>query len=222
MTLEVDLGSVTAMPTASTTAGLRERKKARTRLALESAALELFERQGFEATTVDEIAEACEVSRRTFFRYFGSKEDVFVADHDEQAEHFRMLIAERPADEGVVDSVRAVTVQFASLLTTDMSLLRRRLAVGRSNQSLHQLAAQRDEQRLDELVDIFDQRRGHADADGRLQIRLVIGASMSAMRSVLEQWIADGAEGDLVAMSERAFDLLSDAFASSRSRRPLR
>jgi AcrR family transcriptional regulator len=56
--------------------GLREQKKAETRAALVKAAQDLFHRKGYEATTIDEIAEAAVVSRRTFFRYFPTKEDL--------------------------------------------------------------------------------------------------------------------------------------------------
>jgi AcrR family transcriptional regulator len=60
--------------------GLRERKKARTRASIQEVALQLFEQQGYEATTVEQIAEAAEVSPSTFFRYFPTKEDVALYD----------------------------------------------------------------------------------------------------------------------------------------------
>jgi TetR/AcrR family transcriptional regulator, regulator of mycofactocin system len=67
----------------------RERKKEQTRLALTRAALELFRRQGFEATTVEEIADAADFHRATFFRVFGSKDDVALGDIAERLEAAR-------------------------------------------------------------------------------------------------------------------------------------
>jgi AcrR family transcriptional regulator len=60
--------------------GLRERKKAKTRAAIQRHAWRLFQEQGYAATTVDQIAEAAEVSQSTFFRYFPTKEDVVLTD----------------------------------------------------------------------------------------------------------------------------------------------
>ena len=77
--------------------GLRERKKARTREALQEAAMDLFTRQGFDGTTVEEIADACEVSPRTFFRYFPTKEDVLFADTEARRERLLAVLADQPA-----------------------------------------------------------------------------------------------------------------------------
>jgi AcrR family transcriptional regulator len=70
----------TSPDTGRSAAGLRERKKARTRASIRQHALRLFREQGYAATTVDHIAEAAEVSQSTFFRYFPTKEDVVLQD----------------------------------------------------------------------------------------------------------------------------------------------
>jgi AcrR family transcriptional regulator len=86
----------------------RERKKLETRAALEAAALRLFAEQGYEQTTVEEIAEAADVAVRTFFRYFQSKQHVLFGDvaHDVTG-RMRKALAGRPESEPPVEAVGA-------------------------------------------------------------------------------------------------------------------
>lgn len=79
--------------------GLRERKKAATRETLHEVALRLFGERGYQATTVAEIATAANVSERTFFRYFRSKEDVALQDATRYLPRFEAAIRARPPDE---------------------------------------------------------------------------------------------------------------------------
>ncbi|MGC9497193.1 TetR family transcriptional regulator [Streptomyces sp. WG7] len=90
--------------------GLRERKKQRTRDALLRSALELFTERGYEGTTVDDIAEAADVSQRTFFRYFASKEEAafFVSRLAES--HFVDAVRRRPPGEAPLDAMRQALV----------------------------------------------------------------------------------------------------------------
>ncbi|MEU6577412.1 TetR family transcriptional regulator [Streptomyces sp. NPDC046805] len=91
--------------------GLRERKKQRTRDALLRAALELFTTQGYERTTVDEIAEAVDVSQRTFFRYFASKEDVaFFVPRLAEA-HYVEAVHARPPHEAPLEALRRAVLE---------------------------------------------------------------------------------------------------------------
>lgn len=85
--------------------GLRERKKQRTRWALIRAALDLFLAQGYEATTIDEIVATVDVSQRTFFRYFASKEDVVLSLMKEYDRVFIAALVARPAEEGPIASL---------------------------------------------------------------------------------------------------------------------
>lgn len=95
---------------ATPTAGRRERKKQRTREALIDAAFRLFQAKGFEATTVEEIADEVDVSSRTFFRYFSSKEDVVLTFQEEQFTTMLEELASRPRSEPVMTALRNAAV----------------------------------------------------------------------------------------------------------------
>jgi AcrR family transcriptional regulator len=107
----MDTATAGAAAPAPPRAGLRERKKQRTRDALLRAALELFTTQGYERTTVDEIAEAVDVSQRTFFRYFASKEDVaFFVPRLAEA-HYVEAVRARPPHEAPLEALRRAVLE---------------------------------------------------------------------------------------------------------------
>lgn len=89
------------------TMGRRQRKKLTTRQALRDTALGMFAERGFAATTVADICEAVDVSERTFFRYFASKEDVLLSDLAELLADAAAAVAGRPADEAPLDAILA-------------------------------------------------------------------------------------------------------------------
>jgi AcrR family transcriptional regulator len=97
-------------------AGLRERKKARTKTAIQQQALRLFREQGFQATTVEQIAEAAEVAPSTVFRYFATKEDLAVLDdYYSLAEAIATALAAQPAVHPVQALRDALREVFAAL-----------------------------------------------------------------------------------------------------------
>src|SRR5437879_13864779 len=88
--------------------GLRERKKQRTRETIARAAHELFAERGYHATTLPDIAEAADVSTRTIFAYFPSKEDILFSDFALLKEALARALAERPQGEAAPETVRKV------------------------------------------------------------------------------------------------------------------
>src|SRR4051794_1163974 len=97
--------------------GLRERKKRATRQALHSAALRLVAERGFEDVTIEDIAAAADVSPRTFFNYFGSKEDVIVNPDADRVERLKGLLAEHTADEPPLDVLESVLIESLDEMT---------------------------------------------------------------------------------------------------------
>lgn len=172
-------------------AGLRDRKKNETRIALRRAALELFEQRGFGPTSVDEIADRAEVSRSTFFRYFGSKEAVLLDPIDEQGDEFLQELNARPPTESPWDAFKAALL-FTSrpsrrdsekeresrllddLLNSDPSLEGRRLAMSEKWKTI--------------LADVFARRGGRVDPN--FEDRLAASTCMAVSEELRRLWRA--------------------------------
>jgi AcrR family transcriptional regulator len=121
--------------------GVRERKKQAARAALTDAALRLFQANGFDATTVNEIAHHASMSPRTFFRYFDTKEDVVFQDTPRHLEALRRLLSERPQSESNAAALRAALMAFSEMLEGDREDLQLRSQLARSARTLAERAA---------------------------------------------------------------------------------
>lgn len=204
---------------ADATMGLRERKKAMTRTALEDAALELFTRKGFDHTTVDEIADACNVSRRTFFRYFASKEDIFSGDKDVHESEMFDLIAARPADEPALASLRATLIALAADLEADRPRMVAKVRIINETPSLRSAGLEHEQGTIDLVVDALARRsEAEVDDEARFRLRLVTQAAIGALRAAIDRWVANGAEEDLGEVAVEALDALADGFGRSSRR----
>ncbi|WJV48121.1 TetR family transcriptional regulator [Streptomyces flavofungini] len=169
---------------------LRERKKQRTRRALADAALTLFSERGFDRVTLDELTAHAEIGRSTFFRYYGTKEDVAMAAESElwgaYTAHFEAHTAPGPALDALRTSLTAAILSMPD--GWDQRFLRtRRLAAGTPVLHDHSLVSSMKVQHR--LVEILEAR---LDVDSREDVRLrLLGEfALSAWRCGARNWVA--------------------------------
>jgi AcrR family transcriptional regulator len=185
---------------------LRERKKAKTRKVLADTATELFAEQGFDHTTVEEIAEACDVSPRTFFRYFASKEDVLFAVGDERLRQLLDAIASRPSGEPPLRSMREAALSLVPEYTSERARLITRKRIIAETQTLRSRGLERQLGWEDAVTDALGQRITDAGPAG-IELRLVASVTTATLRAALHTWLEAG--GDLATLIDDAFDRLS-------------
>jgi AcrR family transcriptional regulator len=187
--------------------GLRERRKKLTAAELEAAALRLFGERGFDSVTVDDIAAEADVSRRTFFRYFASKEDVLLADHFVQLARLREAMDARPPDETILTALRnailSMTEDFED--RKEMVILRGRIMRGTPSLQARSLVHQRA---WEEAMQGMVADRLGVDPAVDLRPGVVAATALAAMRVAFTNWLTAGAQGDLIAMTTEALDLL--------------
>jgi AcrR family transcriptional regulator len=170
------------------TVGLRERNRRAVRAELIEAAQDLFVAQGFEATTVDQIAVAVGMAKRTFFRYFPSKEDLVLGKYDATAERLVESLEGRPLDEPVWSSLRRV-FDYVVDYTADAASAARMAELDRVIQADPSLRASYL-QRLDAMeVALADAVRRRAEAAGRPWVdddprpAAIVGAAFACLRA---------------------------------------
>jgi AcrR family transcriptional regulator len=190
------------------TSGLRERKKMATRLALHKAALRLVAERGLDSVSVDEIAASADVSPRTFFNYFSSKDDAVLgldpAMPQRQAEAFRA----RPPDESSLQALRTMTRDQATEMAEDPELWPLRLQVieahpglvarlhagfGQSERALAAAIAERSGTRTD--VDAYP--------------GLLAAIAGVALRTSQHRWLASGFTASLPDLVDEAWNALA-------------
>jgi AcrR family transcriptional regulator len=189
------------------TAGLRERKKAATRLALHEAALRLVAERGLDHVSVDDIAERADVSPRTFFNYFASKDDAVVgldpATRESTAEAFRS----RPAGESPVEALRAVQREAATEMARDPELWPLRMKVIDAHPVLigRLTAAFGESERV--LAEAVATRTGTA-VGVDVYPTLLAATSSTVMRTALHRWLVSGFTASLPHLVDEAWDAL--------------
>lgn len=165
--------------------GLRERKKEKTRLALVDAALDLFLAHGYDATTIDQVAGAADVSPRTFFRYFTSKDHLILWFHDQMEETMLEALAARPAGEPPFASMtHALRAQLRTMEEATPEDVERFLKVRRLLDATPHLASSAYARAIEterRLVETVAARRGLDPADNPLP-HLVVSFVMASLR----------------------------------------
>jgi len=197
-------------------ATLRERKKVRTRDALAAAALRLSSAHGFEGVTIDQITADADVSRRTFFRYFASKEAALFPDYARRLEQFRSQLRAAPRGEPPFASVERAFLAVAALYMRDRDEIVAQQRVVERSPSLivHERTLDRDWERA--VAETLDPRRGGGPAGRRA--RVLAGAMMGAVRATLREWLDGDGRADLVALGRETFAQLSP---QDETKRPL-
>jgi len=192
---------------------LRETKKAATRRALVAAANRRFHRHGFEQTTIEEICADAGVSRRTFFRYFESKEALAFPHRAERYERFLNLLDRNGHGENPVDGLRAICATFAREYSAERERL---VAQQRLVDSVPALTAREHEIDRDweaAMAETFRRRFGRGAAADR-RARFMAGAAIGVIRATMRYWYERDGAPDLERLGQQALDGLERGFLS--------
>jgi len=200
-------------PPASASASARGgRPRATSRASLERLGFELFARRGFDDTTVDDIAAAAGIGRRTFFRYFASKNDLVWGEFEEQLAGLRALLDAARPEVPMADALREAVVAFNRFDASQVPWHRQRMRLILTVPTLQADATLRYASWRGIVTDFAARRTGLAPGD--MLPRLAGSAALAAAITAYELWLADEEERTpLSELIDAAFRRLADGFA---------
>jgi len=188
--------------------------------AIEKHAFALFEEQGFEATTVEEIVASAGIGRRTFFRYFPSKADVAWGRFDDGLDAMRQHLWGLPTDLSMLDAIHSAILEFNRFPSEAMDQHRRRMRLILSTPALQAHSAIRYADWRHVISEFVAEREG-LEVDDLLP-RVVGHVSLAVALSAYEQWLAEGATAELEPLLNEAVGglrlyLMANGFATPGS-----
>jgi mycofactocin system transcriptional regulator len=179
-----------------------------TRHQLQQVALEMFAARGYDEVSIDALAAAAGIGRRTFFRYFSSKADALMADFDDDLERLRSELQDSDPDLPVMDAIRAAIVTANSYHTQDLVQLRQRLELQHGNPALLANAILHYERWQAVVAEFAAGRLGQPA--GELLPQVIARAAFGAAYAGFMSWLSDGG-GDLGQKLDAALCALTEA-----------
>jgi TetR/AcrR family transcriptional regulator, regulator of mycofactocin system len=191
--------------------GRAGRRRVTSRAELEHVAFDLFGRQGFDRTTIDDIAAAAGIGRRTFFRYFPSKNDVAWGDFDKELSRMRAQLKSVPRRTPLMDAIRVAIVDFNRIDPDQVPWHRRRMDLILRTPALQAHSTLRYAAWRQVVAEFVADRTGQPpDA---LTPRTIAYAALGVAVAAYEQWLASPGE-DLCELLDSAVRALGSAFGA--------
>lgn len=196
--------------------GLRERKKQKTKEAIQREAMRLFQEQGYEETTIEEIAEAAEISPSTFFNYFPTKEDVVLYDRYDPI--MASLMLTRPSDELPSVVMKQMFEALGVMLERDREIILARARMALKVPALRARFWEELERARDLISGVIAARTGRDAED--FELKVVSMVLVAAAFEASQEWLRRGGRGSMFELVNKALDTVHipqrlDALAST-------
>ncbi|GIJ22662.1 acyl-CoA-like ligand-binding transcription factor [Micromonospora lutea] len=195
--------------------GRRDRKKRQTRTALATAALRLVAERGLDQVTVEEISEAADVSARTFFNYFPTKDDALVGDTEVDRVRVLRALAAVPAEQPALEAMRRAFVELVDEMQGDAELWLLRMRVVVQHPVLLARLVSGNATTEQALVSAVADRTGLPVDHG--YPALVVAVAGAALRTAMVRWAACGGAGSLATLLDEAFAAVAAGLPDPRT-----